>query len=56
MATASEFNAIQIPRLSSPALECNAQACGVVSSNPTAGADAVGALTISKDQIAAYRD
>ena len=56
MATASEFNAIQIPRLSSPALECNAQACGVVSSNPTAGADAVQALTISKDQIAAYRD
>ncbi|MCZ6852875.1 MAG: M12 family metallo-peptidase, partial [Gammaproteobacteria bacterium] len=56
MATASEFNAIQLPRLSSPALLCNAQACGVVSSNPTAGADAVQALTISKDQIADYRD
>lgn len=56
MATASEFNAVQLPRLSSPRLKCNAQACGVASSNPAAGADAVQALTISKDQIASYRD
>ncbi len=56
MATASEFNAVQLPRLSSLAIECNGQACGVSATNPTAGADAVQALDISKDQIAAYRE
>ena len=56
MATASAFNAVQLPRLSSTAIECNAQACGISSMNSTAGADAVQALDISKDQIAGYRD
>ena len=56
MATASEFNAVQVPRLSSPLLLCNAQACGVASSDLTQGADAVQAINISKDQVSAYRE
>lgn len=55
MASPNEFNATQLPLLSSPGLSCNGSACGVDYQNTDDGADAVRTLNISKDQVAAYR-
>ncbi len=54
MASPDEFNAPQLPRLSSPALMCNDAPCGVPHTDTDAGSDAVRALNISKDQVASY--
>ena len=55
MASPDEYAAPRLPKLSSPTLTCNAQPCGVPADNIQAGADAVRALNVSKDQVAAYR-
>lgn len=54
MASPDEFNAPQLPRLSSPELMCNDAPCGVSHTDTNAGSDAVRALNISKDQVANY--
>lgn len=54
MANPADFNAIQLPLLSSPDRLCNRQPCGV-SYTENQGADATRAIKISKDQVAAYR-
>ncbi len=55
MASPTEFNASQLPKLSSPTLSCNGQPCGIAYTDNN-GSDAVRALNISKEQVAAYRD
>jgi len=55
MASGNEFNAIKLPVLSSPSALCQGEPCGVDRSNPTEGADAVHALRVARDQVAAYR-
>lgn len=55
MATPSEFNAVRLPLLASPVLTCNGSPCGVPANDDVNGADAVAALSISKDQVAGYR-
>jgi len=55
MASGNEFNAIKLPVLSSPSALCQGEPCGVNRNDPNAGADAVHALNIARDQIAAYR-
>lgn len=55
MASGNEFNAIKLPVLSSPSALCQGEPCGVERNNPSTGADAVHALGIAIDQIAAYR-
>lgn len=55
MASPNEFNAPQLPLLSSPSLICNGVACGVDFQDSANGADAARTLGISKDQVAAYR-
>jgi len=55
MASPGEFNAVRLPRLSSPDLDCRGSPCGVARSDPEAGADAVRALARAQDQVAAYR-
>jgi len=55
MASPGEFNAPRLPRLSSPALDCRGQPCGVPASDGAAGADAVRALRRAQHQVAAYR-
>ncbi len=54
MANPSEFNAVQLPRISSPELTCNAQPCGIVYTEDQA-ADALRTLLITKEQVAEYR-
>ncbi len=55
MASPSEFSAPKLPRLSSPETMCQGAPCGVPHNDPSQGADAVRALTLAKDQVAAYR-
>ncbi len=55
MASPDEFGAPQLPRLSSPLLDCNGEPCGVDHANADSGADAVRTLNITKTQVAAYR-
>ncbi|XOV82916.1 MAG: reprolysin-like metallopeptidase [bacterium] len=55
MASPDVFSAPQLPRLSSPELTCNGAPCGVAHTDSDRGSDAVRALNISKDQVAAYR-
>jgi len=55
MATASEFNAVRLPLLANPGLTCNGNPCGIPAADDVNGADAVLALSISKDQVAGYR-
>jgi hypothetical protein len=55
MATPSEFNAAQLPLLANPALTCNDSPCGIPGADAVNGADAVEAISISKDQVAGYR-
>jgi peptidyl-Asp metalloendopeptidase len=55
MADASAFNAVKLPLLSTPRPLCQGEPCGVDRSDPVAGADAVHALSVSRDQVAAYR-
>jgi peptidyl-Asp metalloendopeptidase len=54
MASPTEFNAVQVPKLSSPDLSCNGSPCGVMHTEAE-GANAVRALNVSKNQVAAYR-
>lgn len=54
MASPEEYNAAQLPRLSSPLLDCNGQPCGVVHTAAD-GADALRSLNSVKDQVAAFR-
>ncbi len=54
MASPDEFAAPQLPRLSSPELDCNGEPCGITHTAAN-GSDAVRALRISKDQVAEYR-
>ena len=55
MASPNEFNAVRLPKFSSPNLDCNGQPCGIAH-NLANGTDAVQALRITKDQVAAYRE
>lgn len=55
MASPTEFNATQLPRLSSPTLICNGNPCGVAHTNTVDGADAVRAINVSKLQVSDYR-
>jgi len=55
MASPTEFDAAQLPKLSSPSLICNTFPCGVDHTDSVAGSDAVRALNFSKDAVAAYR-
>ncbi len=55
MASPTEFSAPKLPRLSSPEAMCQGAPCGVPHSDPADGADAVRALSLAKDQVAAYR-
>lgn len=55
MASPSQFNATQLPRLASPGLNCNDTPCGVDHNDAERGADAVRALRIAQDQVAGYR-
>jgi hypothetical protein len=55
MAAPGEYNAPQVPRLSSPLLDCNGIPCGIAHGSVNA-ADAVHTLAITKDQVAAYRE
>lgn len=54
MATPTEFNATQLPFLSSPDLSCNASPCGIAH-DQTFGADAVRAVNHTAPQVAQYR-
>ncbi|MCB1684914.1 MAG: hypothetical protein KDI31_10520 [Pseudomonadales bacterium] len=56
MASPGIFNAVRLPRFSSPTTLCNAQACGVDSADPVQGADATLALSQVVEQVAGYRD
>lgn len=56
MASPDVFNAVRLPRLSSPLLSCNEQPCGIASSDATNGADAVSAMAASAKAIASYRN
>lgn len=54
MASPAQFNAVRLPRMSSPVLECNGKACGVDGEDEVRGADAVRALGVVKGQVAGY--
>ena len=55
MALPRRFNAVRLPRFSSPNSVCNGVPCGIDHADPQRGADALLALSRSKDAVAAYR-
>ncbi len=55
MATPSSFNGTQLPILSSPDYVCAGEPCGIDSSDPVNGADAVSAVKVTMPQVASYR-
>jgi hypothetical protein len=55
MTNGSEFNAIKLPVLSTPSALCQGAPCGVNRNDPNAGADAVHAPKMARNQVAAYR-
>ena len=55
MALPGNFNATQLPTLSSPALNCRGEPCGISHTDPVNGADAIRALQATMNAVAAYR-